>query len=73
LLEFKSPYTNAAATRICENNGSVANFKFALKVYLKNCPYRVLLLFFSLGIMGFGTAILMFEYTVDKSELREFN
>lgn len=69
LLEFRSPYTNATATRICENNGAKANFMFAVKVYSISCPYKVLVIFFAVGILSFGMVILMFEYTVNTSDI----
>jgi hypothetical protein len=69
LLQFNSPYTNSKATRICENNGTKANIKFAIKVYMIIAPYRVLLIFFAVGSFSFGCLILLQEYAVENSEI----
>lgn len=72
-ITYSSIYTNSQATRICENNGTQANIFFALKVYLKQAPYRLLLIFFSCGILVFGYLTQLYEYTVINSGLHNLN
>ena len=61
LISNLSKWTDINSEDCCEKEGFEADFYFALKSLLKEKPYQMLFINFSLSIIMFGFSVRSFE------------
>jgi len=61
LLPNLSIWTDIHSEDCCEMEGIEANYLFAVKCLLKEKPYQMLLVNFTLSILSFGLSVRAFE------------
>jgi len=61
LIPNLSQWTDMHAEECCEREGFEANYFFALKSLLKEKPYQMLMLNFTISIVSFGFSVRAFE------------
>eukprot|EP00347_Sterkiella_histriomuscorum_P017568 403348837 len=71
LVLLTSRYTNAQGSKICFNNGILADMLFQFKVNMRLRPLQILIAAYLFGILIFGFTILIFEQYTPESTIND--